>query len=88
MSVVNGQVEDDVNRVVGEQVVDRFVRSAAMSLGERDRAGGIKVRRGNEPDLGVRLGVPGVSAGDVAGPDDADSKRAHPGEASVIHVRM
>ena len=57
VGVVDGQVDDDVDRVVGEEVVERRMGAAAVRLGEGGRPGGIEVRRGDQPDLGVGQGV-------------------------------
>ena len=83
VGVVDGQVDDDVDLVVGEQVVERGVRADAVGRGERGRAIGIEVRRRDQADLRVSQGVLGVSAGDVSRPDDADTEWGHGREATA-----
>ena len=73
MGVVDRQVDDDVNRVVGEEGVERPMSANAVSLSERRGPGRIEVRGGNEPDLGMGEGVAGVATGDVAGSDDTEA---------------
>ncbi len=77
MSVMNGQIDDDVHCVIGEEVVERSVGSAAMLLGKGRRSDRIQVRGGDETDLRVGEGVPRISPGDVAGSDDSDTKLCH-----------
>ena len=77
MGVMHGQVDDDVDLGIGQQVVEGSVRPAAMLGGECGRAGRVQVGHRHEPDLRVGRRVTRVSAGDVAGPDDADTKRGH-----------
>jgi hypothetical protein len=77
VGVVDGQVDDDVDLVIGEQVVERGVRPAAVFCRERGRALRIEVCRGYQPDLRMGEGILGVSTGDIAGPDDADTERGH-----------
>ena len=83
VSVVDGQVDDDVDLVVGEQVVERGVGPAAVGGRERHGALGIEIRGGDQPDLGVGERVLRVAAGDIAGPDDADAKWGHGREATA-----
>jgi hypothetical protein len=73
MGVMNGQVDDDVDFVVGEEVVERRVSSTAMLLGEGCRAGRIEIGRGDEPDLRVGESIARIPARDVAGSDDSNA---------------
>ena len=71
------QVDDDVNLVVGEEVVERGVCPAAVLRGESHGAARIESVAATSRISGWVSGVRGVSAGDVAGPDDADAERGH-----------
>ncbi len=77
MGLVDGQVDDDVDRVVGEEVVERGMDPAGVLLAEGGSADGIQVRRRNQPNLRMGQDVARISAGDVAGSDDADAERLH-----------
>ena len=72
VGVVDREVHDDVDRVIGQELVERAVDATAVGLAERGRPVGVEVRHRDEPDLRMSREAAGVSARDVAGADDAD----------------
>ena len=74
---MDGQVDDDVDLAVGQEIVERVVRAAAVLGGERGRAGRVEVGDRHQPDLRMGRRVARVPAGDVAGADDAEAERSH-----------
>ena len=77
MGVVDGQVDDDVDRRIGQQLIERAVDGAAVLGAERRSLRRIQVRRRCQPDLRMREDVGGVGTRDVAGADDAEAERCH-----------
>ena len=77
VGVVDGQVDDDVHRRIGQQLIERAVDRAAVLRAERRSLRRVQVGRGRQPDLRVSEDVPGVGTRDVAGADDAEAERRH-----------
>ncbi len=75
--VMDGQVDDDVDGRVAQQVLDGGVGTAAMLLGERVQPGRIEIRGRHQVDLRMGEDVARVAAGDVAGAHDADAEWFH-----------
>lgn len=77
VGVVDGQVDDDVDGVIGEEVVEGGVRLDAMRAREDRSPIRVSIGGGHEADLGMGPDVIGVAARDVAGPDDSKAEGGH-----------
>ena len=77
MRLVHGQVDDDVDRIVGKEVIERGMSAAVVGRGKGLGPLRIEIGRCDEADLRVGRGIGGIAAGDVPGSDDADAEGRH-----------
>ena len=76
MGVVDREVDDQVDGVVGEHVVERLVDRPVEARGQRLGPLALEVLGADEPQAGLLVQGLRVALGDVAAADDRQAERA------------